>query len=649
MVLILIYFCLLTLGYRLIFPESSKTKAFLHAGILLSLSVLGVTEVLNLFKSFNNFAFTSIYISLILILSIFLFKNKKNVQQVIGSDINALKSRFKTANLFFKISFFGITGLLIIIITQGILYPPNNWDSLTYHLPRVIHWFENNTLQNYATPITRQLYQPPFAEYFILNIFAIDQNDTFFFGVQFFYFILSAIGVYAITTKFTTSIKEKNLALLFSLTLPEAILQASSTQNDIVNSFFILIITYLYLEIVSTPSRKNFVFLGVAIGIGILTKALVYVYIAPITIVFIILYFWKQRDNTNIVSITLQGILITLAIIVTININHSKENIELSGSIFGTDKQEQLDYALPKKNAISITSNVIKNIGLQLDPFFINNLGNRLIEKTHLVLNYDVNQLGNNYMNTKFSCNPTPENHEDTQPNFIHLLLIIATISITFISFLLKKERNKQLALYIITIVLSFILFCTIFKWQPWNTRLTLPIFYLFIPIIPIVLTKKKLGYLITYTLFALNIVYCFKICVYNYSRPLITKEKYTSSIKLSDSRSKKYFSNNLEYYKDVQIIKAYLKKHKVKNLALDLHLDSWEYIFQNDFNKDKIHLTPINISNLSHKYLVKIKKTNFEYIVSSKQNDTIFNFNNKKFINLTSNNKSFWLYKLKK
>ena len=42
--------------------------------------------------------------------------------------------------------------------------PPNTWDSMTYHMPRVEHWIENRNVEPYPTHILRQLSLGPGAE-----------------------------------------------------------------------------------------------------------------------------------------------------------------------------------------------------------------------------------------------------------------------------------------------------------------------------------------------------------------------------------------------------------------------------------------------------------------------------------------------------
>src|SRR4029453_2950809 len=54
---------------------------------------------------------------------------------------------------------------------------PNTWDSMTYHLTRVMHWEQERSLHFYATNIQRQLHLTPGAEYVILHLHLLSGGD----------------------------------------------------------------------------------------------------------------------------------------------------------------------------------------------------------------------------------------------------------------------------------------------------------------------------------------------------------------------------------------------------------------------------------------------------------------------------------------
>ncbi len=52
----------------------------------------------------------------------------------------------------------GLLVVLALLATLAILAPPNNWDSMVYHMGRVVHWMQNRSVDHYPTSIDRQLY-----------------------------------------------------------------------------------------------------------------------------------------------------------------------------------------------------------------------------------------------------------------------------------------------------------------------------------------------------------------------------------------------------------------------------------------------------------------------------------------------------------
>jgi hypothetical protein len=49
----------------------------------------------------------------------------------------------------------------IVTFVTATATPPNNWDAMTYHMPRVAHWLANGSLRHYPIARTQQLFMPP--------------------------------------------------------------------------------------------------------------------------------------------------------------------------------------------------------------------------------------------------------------------------------------------------------------------------------------------------------------------------------------------------------------------------------------------------------------------------------------------------------
>ena len=87
--------------------------------------------------------------------------------------------------------------------------PTTNWDSLTYHLPRVMHWIQQQSVEHYPTGNTRQLEFAPWSAFVVTNLHLLHGTDRLDNLVQWFA-MLSCVMV-------TSFIAEQLLALTPSL------------------------------------------------------------------------------------------------------------------------------------------------------------------------------------------------------------------------------------------------------------------------------------------------------------------------------------------------------------------------------------------------------------------------------------------------
>lgn len=64
-----------------------------------------------------------------------------------------------------------ITGLIVLIL--AFLTVPYNWDSMTYHLPRMMQWVQNKSVAHYAANDVRQLASPVLAEFINVQVYLL--------------------------------------------------------------------------------------------------------------------------------------------------------------------------------------------------------------------------------------------------------------------------------------------------------------------------------------------------------------------------------------------------------------------------------------------------------------------------------------------
>lgn len=68
--------------------------------------------------------------------------------------------------------------LLAVPLVVSVAAAPNNWDSMTYHLPRVAHWQAQGSVTFYATSIDRQLWMAPLSEFAAMHLMTLSGGDV---------------------------------------------------------------------------------------------------------------------------------------------------------------------------------------------------------------------------------------------------------------------------------------------------------------------------------------------------------------------------------------------------------------------------------------------------------------------------------------
>ena len=178
-----------------------------------------------------------------------------------------------------------VAGIVAALGTLGAATPPNNYDSMTYHMSRVAHWVQNGSVAHYPTHILRQIYQTPWAEFALLQMQVTCGGDRCANLVQWAAMVGSVAGVSWIARQLGAGPRGQVFAAVLCATIPMGLLQATSTQNDYVLAFWLVCLVTFVLAVVSdtggASDRKSAVAAGAALGLALLTKGTGYLLACP--------------------------------------------------------------------------------------------------------------------------------------------------------------------------------------------------------------------------------------------------------------------------------------------------------------------------------------------------------------------------------
>lgn len=368
----------------------------------------------------------------------------------------------------------GIVVLLAGTLATALLAMPNSADSMTYHLGRVEHWAQNRSVGHFPTTIARQLHSMPFAEMVVLHARVLSGGERLANLPAW----LAFAGCVWLSGSLGTRLSGRRAAglsaALFAATVPMAVLQASSTLNDLVTAFFLLATAELvFVPRGSRPAPAESALIGGAVGLALLTKGTAYLYAPPLAAAFIIRTL-GTRGRGAIASLG-----IAAAVAGLVNAGHWWRN----ASVFGAPLVSgQTAMSLGDLGPRSFASNALRALALDLatpSPA-VNARIVHAIVAAHRPLGISPSHPATTFAGRQFRTSERML-HENHASYPLHLPLLVAAMALLVLQRRLKARSD--LIRYAAAVVAGAFLFTLLLRWQPWLTRLQLPGFLLAAPI----------------------------------------------------------------------------------------------------------------------------------------------------------------------
>lgn len=433
----------------------------------------------------------------------------------------------------FPFQFYAFVCLLICFLIEALFTPPNNYDSMSYHMARVAHWVQNQNVAYFPTSIARQLYHNPMAEYLIVQLQLLSGGDWWANSVQFGAMLGSLLLVSLLVKKMGLDAKGQLFAVILAFSIPTGLFQSTSTQNDYIAAFFLLATIYFGWQLAaplpssSRLSASAIVWLALALSLGAFTKYTTMVFALPFCLWFGVNYLrnYGWWGTTKIVAI----IVFFLCIVLTPFI---LRNLETFDNPVGPKPGSSVN--LPMANTpISLAttySNTIRNIGNQvgLPMAGYNRVVDKIVEILHKSIGLNVNERGNSYINDTYHTSFNFD--EDLTNNPLHLLLFGWSL-VWLVSRFKRNNTTYQIALiFAICLVVGFVLFSALLRWQSTSGRLLLPL--LLVASIPIsfmvfsVWRVKIQGFLMGFLLIS-----CLPFMLFNKSKPIVVLDNWVRQL----------------------------------------------------------------------------------------------------------------------
>jgi hypothetical protein len=521
------------------------------------------TEILSIFKAVTKLGLVIVWLLPCLIASSWMINRVKRGLQITFPRGQLPKGWVDRGLSMAVVGIVGVTGLI------AWLAPPQTWDSLNYHMPRVAQWAQARAVRHFATGIETQNSMPPGAEMAILNLYVLTGGDRLANFVEWFAMLGSVIAVSLVAKQLGGGSVGQLAAAVFTATLPMGLIQASSTMTDYVLAFWMICVASESLQWYQSGGRRDsLVYVSLGAGLALLAKPTAYVYLLPFA-VFVAFNLLRRGPLRQIFL----WALIAVLLVTVINMGHLTRNQILYTNPIGPAARIE-KHSLEAINARVFLSNLLRNAGLHAGTPWpkVNKWIFTQVLKVHVKLGLGLEDPATTSTGY-FSIIP-PNTGEDIAGNPLHAYLILI---VSFLTLLVPRARNGPTLVYGLLVTSTFLLYCLMFKWQVFGSRLHLPFFVLFAPAVGIGLARL-LTPQVARLVAILMLVASWSWLVSIDSRPLIPTDLSLVRSVLEETHQELYFANANHLVGPFTDMVNIIEESECKTVALMLSGGEAEY-----------------------------------------------------------------------
>ena len=584
-------FLLMLASLRLRLRSQCWREAFLGAAVSLGALMVLATETLSLFRLLTLPAVACFWAITSLGAAWFLHASRKrpSTPETTDNEKPSVVSRLLLAG----VGLYVLTTALIALVA-----PPNTWDSMEYHMPKVMHWLQNQSVAFYPTAIPRQNHLGPGAEFAVLHLQILSGSDRFANFVEWFGMVGSLVAVSLIARELGARARGQILAAVFAVTLPMGIMQASSTQTDYVIAFWFVCFVYYLLRLQRKDTDwPHLLAMSAAIGLAVLTKATAYL-LGP---AFLLWFAVAQIRVRGARALGAFGVL--AAVFLALNSGPYARNWALHRNPLGPGHEPTPNskYSLDTHEPKALISNLSRHIGTHINtPWKGCNRGVRqAYVDFHQWLGFDLNDPRTTFAVpfVRFSIQRTGF-QDESDGNPVHLLVGIGCGVLMLSYRTLRKDR--VLLKYAGALLTGALLFAFYLKWHPWMSRLHTGLFVLTAPLAGAVLARfwtGRLAAVVGGLLLLLGVPWL----LYCQERPMVGPKNVFIT-----PRDRLYFNTPHQSYVDAFLHgREFLRSRQVTGVGLVAANTSWEYPWWVWLRQDHpgVRLEHVNATDVSSRF----------------------------------------------
>ena len=375
-------------------------------------------------------------------------------------------------------------GTATLILIMAVATPPMNFDVQIYHMPRQIYWLMQGSVEPFTAAHSHQISMPVLSEFIGLNLLILSGGDHWHNLVQSL-FLLACCGIVGLVVQtLGGSWRASWLAVLFAALVPVVFFEASNAKNDITLAFFILVPALLALRVWSGEAHAGariLLLAALCAGLAIATKGTAIAYLPAAGLALTWAYL-RQGAGRSLALAVVPGLALALL--------PATPQLLRNAEVFGSPAGPNLHHSNQSHSPKDLFNVAVRNAAGQFTCE--SEHWNKFLEsRTRSLLAWagcDADDPATTFDGQNFHL-PYFVGLEDLAPAPAQTALLLL---LPFGLFLADFRRNTGILLLFAMGLLSLVIFCAIFRWQPWQGRLLIPAYFLAAPLAGILLDHLR-------------------------------------------------------------------------------------------------------------------------------------------------------------
>lgn len=471
--------------------EDMRLGSYMEACCLWMLFLFALTELLSVGHALRFRFLFVIWAAFDVLLLCFLAAQLRRMEYTVKTAVKSVGAVCRDAwHILRKAPYYGILLLIgMVVLGLSLITTPYNWDSMTYHLPRIAYWAQNRSVAHYATHCIRQISSPVLAEFVNLHVYILCRgHDLLFNLLQGMSYLTCAVMAGAIAGRLGCGRFFRFLAMLLFMSMPIAYAEALTTQVDHFAAVWLLFFVYRLLDYADAQKAMRFDkvtvcrvgAMGLCVAWGYLAKPSVCVGMV-IFALWLLLVCLKRKDRLQDLAAISFSALPCVAVPLVPEILRNFKS-------FGA-------YASPGAGAAQLVGtlqpsyllvNMLKNLSFNMPTRFVKN-GHEIFtvfaKKAAAVLGVELDAVSISEQGRPYMLHEAGTYACDTAVNPIVFWLFLFCVLWAVLG-LGKKKWTGCCRGYFVAAAVSFAVFCTVLRWEPFVSRYMIAYLALICPMI---------------------------------------------------------------------------------------------------------------------------------------------------------------------